>query len=152
MSSSYTFRLIDLKKTGPPNRLGGRLWSMENTVGTKNDFLWSNTHDEAFPKIKTPLTAIPFLSFFSVDKPTQLSNEASRQGLAFILQQKKNDEWTLNQVGSRFISDAESSYAIIELEMLAVTWTVHKCKIFLSGLQHFCIMTDHNPLVPIMNS
>ena len=36
--------------------------------------------------------------------------------------------------------------------MLAVTWAVHKCKIFLSGLQCFCILTDHNPLVPILNS
>ena len=36
--------------------------------------------------------------------------------------------------------------------MLAVTWAVHKCKIFLSGLQHFCILTDHNYLMPILNS
>jgi len=36
--------------------------------------------------------------------------------------------------------------------MLAVTWAVYKCKMFLSGLQHFSILTDHNPLVPILNS
>ena len=56
------------------------------------------------------------------------------------------------QAGSRFLSPAESRYAVIELELLAVTWAVIKCKMFLSGLQHFQLVTDHNPLVPILNS
>ena len=53
---------------------------------------------------------------------------------------------------SRFLSDAESRYATIELELLAVVWAVTKCKVFLAGLQHFYIITDHNPLVPILNT
>ena len=56
------------------------------------------------------------------------------------------------QAGSRFLSPAESRYAVIELELLAVTWGVIKCKMFLSALQHFQLVTDHNPLVPILNS
>ena len=32
---------------------------------------------------------------------------------------------------SRFISDAESRYAIIELELLAVSWAMTKCKLFI---------------------
>ena len=51
-----------------------------------------------------------------------------------------------------FLSSAESRYAIIELEMLAVVWTDMKCKIFQAGLQNFKIITDHNPLIPILNS
>ena len=58
----------------------------------------------------------------------------------------------LVQAGSRFLSEAESCYAIIELEILAVAWAVIKCKIFLAGLQTFQIITDHNPLIPILNS
>ena len=27
-----------------------------------------------------------------------------------------------------------------------------KCKLFLTGLQHFTIVTDHNPLIPILNN
>ena len=60
-------------------------------------------------------------------------------------------QWTLVQVGSHFLSSAESRYAIIELEMLAVAWTVMKCKTFLAGLQHFKVITDHNLLIPILN-
>ena len=59
---------------------------------------------------------------------------------------------TLVQAGSRFLSSVESRYAVIELEMLAVAWAVMKCKIFLAGLQHFKIIMDHNPLIPILNS
>jgi len=43
-------------------------------------------------------------------------------------------------------------YAGIELEMLAVAWAVTKCRVFLAGLQHFCIATNHNPLIPILNT
>ena len=31
-------------------------------------------------------------------------------------------------------------------------WAVCKCNLFLAGLQHFTVVTDHNPLIPIMNS
>ena len=49
------------------------------------------------------------------------------------------------------MSDAESRYAIIKLEFLAVTWAIKKCHIFLAGLPHFTVITDHHPLVPILN-
>ena len=36
-----------------------------------------------------------------------------------------------------FLSSAEPRYATIELEILAVVWTVLNCKMFLAGLQSF---------------
>ena len=46
---------------------------------------------------------------------------ASRQGLGFVLQQQSNDiTWNLIQAGSHFLTETESCYAVIELEMLAV--------------------------------
>ena len=56
------------------------------------------------------------------------------------------------QAGSRFLSDTETRYAVIELEMLAVCWAITKCRVFLAGLQHFHVATDHNPLIPILNT
>ena len=58
----------------------------------------------------------------------------------------------LVQAGSRFLSDAETRYAVIELEMLAVCWAIKKCRVFLAGFQHFDVATDHNPLIPILNT
>ena len=48
-----------------------------------------------------------------------------------------------------FLSSAESRYATIELEILAVIWTVLKCKMFLEGLQNF---KNYHVLIPILNS
>ena len=31
-------------------------------------------------------------------------------------------------------------------------WAITKCKIFLAGLPHFTVLTDHHPLVPILNN
>ena len=59
------------------------------------------------------------------------------------------------EAGCHFLTPAESRYAVIELELLAVTWAVVNCKLLyvsLSGLQHFRVTTDHNHLVPILNS
>ena len=60
--------------------------------------------------------------------------------------------WALIQAGSGFLSNAESQYAIIELELLAVSWAIIKCKLFLAGLPHFTIVTDHHLLIPILNT
>ena len=109
-------------------------------------------HQEAFSNIKTSLTTTPLLSFFDITRTTRLSTDASRQGLGFILQQKSGDKWTLIQAGSWFLSDVETRYAVIELEMLAVCWAIMKCRVFLAGLQHFEVATDHNPLIPILNT
>ena len=68
------------------------------------------------------------------------------------MQQKNSDNWALVQAGSRFLSNAESRYAIIELELLAMSWAITKCKLFLVGLPHFTVVTDHHPLIPILNN
>jgi hypothetical protein len=72
---------------------------------------------------------------------------ASRQGLGFVLQQKAGELWVLIQAGSRFLSDTETLYSVIELELLAVSWAITKYKIFLAILPHFSVVTDHHPLI-----
>ena len=138
--------------TTSTNSVAALLAPLRPLLSTKNDFVWSSDHEGAFSNIKKSLTTPPVLSFFDITKPTRLTTDASKQGVGFILQQKPADDWTLVQAGSRFLSDAESRYATIELELLAVVWAVAKCKVFLEGLQHFHILTDHNPLVPILNN
>ena len=58
----------------------------------------------------------------------------------------------LIQAGSHFLSDPESRYAIIELELLAVAWAITKCDVFLTGLPHFTTVTDHHPLISILTN
>ncbi len=121
-------------------------------LSTKNEFVWPLDLDQAFTMAKQSLTSAPTLSFFDQSRPTRLCTDASRQGLGFVLQQKSGDNWTLIQAGSRFLSDAESRYAVIELELLAVSWAIIKCRMFLAGLPHFTVLTDHHSLIPILNN
>jgi hypothetical protein len=53
-------------------------------------------------------------------------------------------------VGSRYLGTAEVNYAVIELELLAIQWAVSKCRLYLAGTK-FKIITDHKPLLGIMN-
>ena len=131
--------------------LVGLLAPLRPLLSTKNDFLWSTSLTDAFESVKQSLTSAPTLSYFDPNSLTRLCTDASRQGLGFVLQQKREDTWTLVQAGSRFLSDTESRYAIIELEMLAVAWGIAKCRLFLAGIPHFQLVTDHHPLVPILN-
>ena len=54
------------------------------------------------------------------------------------------------ECSGRFLSDAESRYAVIELECLTIVSAVTKC-----GLVLHCFLfesvTDHRPLVQILN-
>ena len=52
--------------------------------------------------------------------------------------------------GSRFLSEAERNYAVVELELLAIQWAVQNCQLYLAGAD-FEIITDHQPLIGIMN-
>ena len=55
-------------------------------LSTKNDYLWSEHHAQAF--FKKQMVTSPVLAFFDITKPTRLCTDASRQGLGFVLQQQ----------------------------------------------------------------
>jgi len=110
-------------------------------------------HDKVFITAKDILTVALFVSFLDPVKPTCLCTDTSKSGLGFILLQKSADEpWSLIQAVSRFLMQTESLCAVVELELLAISWAVSNCRLFLAGLQHFTVLTDHNPLIPILNS
>ena len=61
--------------------------------------------------------------FFDLLLPTVLQTDAAKtRGLGFALLQRYGDDWRLVQCGSRFITDAESRYAVVELVLAAVLW------------------------------
>ena len=49
-------------------------------LSTKNDFVWSPEHDQAFDRAKGSLSSAPTLSFFDTNKPTRISTDASKPG------------------------------------------------------------------------
>ena len=119
----------------------------------KNSWLWTEEHSKAFNEVKMVLVKPPVLGFFNPKRRTVLETDAARlKGLGFCLrQQDEAGNWRLIQCGSRFLTDTETRYAVIEVEMLAIVWAMKKCAIYLQGMQNFEVATDHRPLIPILN-
>ena len=120
----------------------------------RNAWLWTPAHEQAFVAVKAALLSPPVLDFFDPLRRTVLETDAARAGgLGFCLRQLDDaGRWRLIQCGSRFLTETESRYAVIELELLALVWACRKCAIYLSGMQQFEVLTDHRPLIPILNS
>ena len=53
--------------------------------------------------------------------------------------------------GSRYLKDVETRYAMVELESLAIHYGIKQCHLYLSGLPHFDVITDHQLLKTIFN-
>ena len=88
-----------------------------------NEFLWETVHTDALNNVKAALASPPELSFFQPGRPLRLETDASvKNGLGYVLWQQQGDTWCILQCGSRFFSDAETTYVVIELECLAVTY------------------------------
>ncbi|XP_068226846.1 uncharacterized protein [Palaemon carinicauda] len=126
---------------------------LRDLLKQRNEWCWTAQHDLSFRRVKEALTVPPVLAHFDATLPTMLQTDASRlHGLGFALLQKHGTDWKLTQCGSRFLSDVETRYSVIELEMTAVLWSIKKCHTYLAGLPHFDVVIDHRPLIPILNS
>lgn len=81
-----------------------------------------------------------------------LHTDASRlKGLGYDLLQQHGKEWRLVQCGSCCLSEVETRYVTVELELVAVVWTLRKCRTYFLGLPHFSLVIEHKPLVSILN-
>ncbi len=120
---------------------------------TKAEFIWCSEHDRAFEEVKQALTSPPVLALFDPRRPTRLETDASRtRGLSYaLLQQDPDGNWRLIEAQSRFITETEARYAMIELELLAVRWAMRKAHTYLFGLPTFTLVVDHQPLLSILN-
>ena len=119
---------------------------------SRNAFLWTPNHEAAFEETKNVLCSPPILAPFDPKLLTMLQTDASRlKGLGFALLQKHGDDWKLTQAGSRFITETESRYAMVKLELLGVVWAIRKCRTYLQGMPKFDVVVDHKPSESILN-
>ena len=82
-------------------------------LSTENEFIWTANHNAADAAMKQAQITPPALAYYDPSCPTCPHADASRrQGLGFVLTQKKPDNtWCTRQAGSQFLSNAESSFA-----------------------------------------
>lgn len=129
------------------------LLPLQPLLSVKNLFVWTADHSRAFEAVKAALVSPLILSTFDVTRATRLETDAARtKGLGYALRQQDDaGRWVLIDAESRFISETEGRYAMVELELLAATWAVAKCRNYLLGLKHFELWVDHQPLKSILD-
>ncbi len=66
--------------------------------------------------------------------------------MGYALLQKHDAQWRLIDANSRWCTDTESRYAIVELELAVAEWAIRKCKLYLKGLPAFTLVVDHQAL------
>ena len=108
------------------------------------EFKWGKQHEEAFRQIKEILTAAPVLAYYDVKRPATKTCDASKSGPgAVLLQEGKPIAYA-----SRALTDAETRYAQIEKELLAVVFGFERFNQY-TYARHVEIETDHKPLEAI---
>ena len=124
---------------------------MRKLLSTKNAFLWLDTHENEFRKLKEILTSELLVKTFDPKLTTMLLTDASRlNGLGYaLLQKENNNKLRLITCGSCSLSETQNWYATIKLECLAIQYAISKCRFYLLGLPNFEIVTDHKPLLEI---
>ena len=113
---------------------------------------WLDVHQNAFDKTKEILTADMINHHYDEALPVELLTDASRlKGLGFALTQREpSGKLRIISCGSRSLSPAETRYAVCELEMLAIEWSMNKkCAWWLRGCPDFKVVTDHRPLLGV---
>ncbi|CAB4028959.1 Hypothetical predicted protein, partial [Paramuricea clavata] len=89
----------------------------------KNRWEWHHEHDKAFEELKHLVCSEPVLAMYNPKQLIRISTDASRSGVGAVLEQKTDGHWLLVPYHSRALTDAESRYAVIELETLAIATT-----------------------------
>ena len=102
---------------------------------------------------------------FDKSKPTCLATDWSKTGLGYWLFQKHcqkhcqcpeplccRNVWKVTLVGSRFTHGAESRYAPIEGEALAVADAFDKARFFVLCCSNLIIVVDHKPLLKVLGN
>ncbi len=144
---------------------------LKHNEGEKPKFFWNDMLQQAFDKSKKHVveSVTEGIQSFDQTRLTCLQSDWSKDGIGFILLQKyctckeplKSDitiklccdsGWKPCFAGSRFTNEAESRYAPTEGEALAVAWALKTSRLFTLGCPKLIVVTDHKPLLGILNN
>ena len=113
---------------------------------TKLPFNWGPEHQSAFTQMKQEIVSAPILAYYNPKKQNVLQTDASIKGLCACLLKEEKPVY----FASKALTDAQSVYVAIALELLIVAWAMEKFHHFLYA-SHFILETDQKPLEAILS-
>ena len=120
---------------------------LRELTSKKSAFLLGEDHQQEFEQVKSLLTSDMVVTHFNPSLPVTVLTDASRlHGLGFAMGHYVDGRFKLVTRGSKALTPTQQRYVTIELECLAVHFAVTKCSLYLKGLPHFTVATDHKPL------
>ena len=140
-----------------------RMHPFRKLLETGERFTWSPELDDIFRKSKEVIVQEieRCVRILNKTKPTCIATDWSKDGNVFWLFQNHcrcspirpfccNVGWKITLVGSSFTHAAESRYAPIEGEALAVADALGKARYFVLGCDNLIVAVDHKPLLKIL--
>lgn len=121
-----------------------------NKLGRKDvKFKWDDNCQRSFQELKNAIITPPVLQYpdFSEENEFILHTDASGYAIGAVL---SNSNGKPVAYASRSLNKAESNYATIEKELLAIVWATKHFRPYLYG-RHFKVKTDHKPLIYLFN-
>ena len=139
-----------------------RMQPFRDLLKPGNAFEWNDNIDSLFKESKSVILQEikEGVEIFDKSRPTCLCTDWSKEGIgSWLLQKHCNCQpvrplccktgWRVTLVTSRFTSSAESRYAPVEGEALAVVDALKKSRHFVLGCTNLIIAVDHKPLLKI---
>lgn len=124
---------------------------LNNLLKKGTPWKWTAECVDAFERIKAMLTSAEVLTHYDPAKPIYLAVDASSKGLGAVIYHRIAGKDRPIAKASKTLTSAETRYAQIEREALAIVFGVKKFHQYLWG-RKFVLFTDHKPLTTIFGS
>ena len=113
-------------------------------------FDWGPSQKTAFDHLRSALQKEPILQYPNFELEFHVTTDASDYAIGGILSQAIDGKELPIAYASRLLNKAETNYAIIEKELLAIVYCTKHFRPYLYG-RKFILFTDHQPLIWLHN-
>jgi hypothetical protein len=131
-------------------KLNTLLESFRHLQKERTPWTWTDAETKKFREIKDAIRGILPLMMIRPGESMTVAADASSYGLGAVLTQKDEHE---NErpifFASRLMTDAETKWAQVDKELLAIAWAMERLDNFVYG-RKIRVKTDHKPLLGLV--